>query len=56
MSCACIDTAVIMQNENEKLREIIRLLEYKLKEYQQELLYFYRNKKNNTIVTFKSRN
>ena len=56
MSCVCVNTAVIMQNENEKLREKIRLLEYKLKKYQQELLYFYSNKKNNTIVAFKSHN
>ena len=41
MSCACINTAVIMENENERLRCKIRVLEKKVKNYQKELFYLY---------------
>lgn len=54
MPCECIDTAVIMQNENEKLRDKIRLLEKKLKKYQIELLNIYRTK-HIKIKSYKSR-
>lgn len=41
MSCECINTAVIMENENERLRCKIRVLEKKVKNYQKELFYLY---------------
>ena len=41
MSCECINTAVIMENENEKLRRKVRVLEKKVKNYQKELFYLY---------------
>jgi hypothetical protein len=41
MSCACIDTAVLMENENEKLRVYIKKLEKKIERYQRELLELY---------------
>lgn len=41
MSCACVDTAIIKEIENEKLRNKIKYLEKKVKQYQQELYIIY---------------
>ena len=38
MTCACVDTAIFMENENERLRYRIKHLEKKVKKYQKELL------------------
>lgn len=55
MPCECINTAVIMQNENGRLRDRIRFLENKLKKYQLELLNIYKLKKTIKIKSYKSR-
>lgn len=41
MSCACVSTAIFMENENERLRSRIKHLEKKVKKYQEELLVLY---------------
>ena len=45
MPCDCIQTAVIVEDENEKLRTRIKILEKKIKKYQYELLLIYDNNK-----------
>ena len=39
--CSCVNTAVIKENENEQLREYIRILEKKIMMYQKTLLNIY---------------
>ena len=41
MACSCVSTAILMENENEKLRTCIKELERKVKKYQRELLVLY---------------
>lgn len=41
MPCECVYTAVLMEQQNEKLREKIKRLEKKLLEYQKELYMVY---------------
>lgn len=41
MSCLCVKTAILKENENEKLRLKINRLEQKLKSCQTELLLVY---------------
>ena len=41
MTCECVDTAIIMENENTRLMYRIKHLEKKVKKYQKELLGLY---------------
>jgi hypothetical protein len=41
MTCECVNTAIFMENENERLRSRIKHLEKKVKKYQKELLVLY---------------
>ena len=41
MPCECVQTAVLMQYENEKLKNQITQLERKVKKYQEELYMLY---------------
>ena len=53
MPCECINTAVIMSNENNRLKEKIRLLELKIKKYQYELLDLYNVQKIGMYIKIK---
>jgi hypothetical protein len=50
MSCLCINTAVLMENENEKLRVYIKTLERKVEKYQKELLCLYISESDNSSI------
>lgn len=41
MSCACVRTAILKENENEQLRKKIKSLEKKVRKYQEELFVIY---------------
>jgi hypothetical protein len=41
MSCECVQSAIIVEEENEKLREKIHRLEKTIIKYQDELLFLY---------------
>lgn len=41
MPCTCVNTAILMEDENDKLRNIIIRLEKKIKKYKQELYEVY---------------
>lgn len=41
MACSCVNTAILIENKNEKLRIHIKALEKKIKIYQEELLILY---------------
>ena len=38
MQCRCVMTAIIKENENEKLRLLVKKLEKRIREYKEELL------------------
>jgi hypothetical protein len=54
MSCACISTSIIMENDNEKLRIYIKKLEKKVEQYQIELLALY-NSGSDYVGSYSSR-
>ena len=41
MPCSCVSTAVIKEQENEKLRILVKKLEKRIQKYQEELIAVY---------------
>ena len=59
MSCACVHTAILLENENDKLREKIEKLEKMVKKYRNELYMIYSDSsscdENNYEIVYVSR-